>query len=347
MADYSKYINSTGTHYISNTGHDEHGKYHGGDAGDQGGEYTLRSWYNRPWTVVLRWPDSAVGLKIAQLACAAALNDRIGYDQYQRNTFWAQLEKVGYDPAKVKTKCETDCTASTTAIIKSVGHLLDIPALANLPLDTYSGNMKSRFVKAGFRVLTATRYLTGYQYLLPGDVLLYDGHHAAINVTKGKYAGNSENPSTTPSSASPRVLKNGMSGADVKALQSKLIQAGYSCGRWGADGDFGDQTEMAVRRFQTQQGLPVDGQAGAKTMTALDKVLSAQKDPPNPTYVKFDGNCYVRNEPSVDGEIMGVALEGATMIYGGKKADNGWLAVVYKDRPGWVSNRYGKLVSEA
>lgn len=145
----------------------------------------------------------------------------------------------------------------------------------------------------------------------------------------------------------PRILKNGMEGADVKALQQKLIKAGYSCGVWGADGEFGDATEMAVRRFQTQQNLLVDGEAGPQTMAALDKVLAAQKDPEKPQYVEIvHGNCYVREGPSVDYEKRGVALEGTKLIYGGKKADNGWLQVVYKDRLGWVSGKYGKLVSD-
>lgn len=333
---YDKYLYSTGTHYISNTGHDEHGKYHGGNAGDQGGEYTLRSWYNRPWTVVLRWPDPAVGVKIAQLACAAALNDKIGYDQYQRTIFWKQLEKCGYDPAKIQEKCETDCTASTTAIVKAVGHLLDISKLADLPIDTYSGNMRQRFVNAGFKALTASKYLTSGDYLLPGDVLLYEGHHAAINVTRGKYADKTDD--------SPRILRNGMSGSDVRELQLKLITAGFSCGRWGADGEFGDQTEMAVRRFQTQQGLKVTGQADANTIKTLDNLLAAKKEPSNPKYVEIDGgNCYVRSEPSLDGDIRGVALEGARLTYGGKQ-EGKWLSVVYKDALGWVSNKYGKLV---
>lgn len=341
---YEKYKNSTGTHYISNTGHDEKGKYHGGQAGDQGGEYTLRSWYNRPWTVVLRYPDPAVANKIADLACAAALNDNIGYDQYQRSTFWDALVKAGYDPAKIKTKCETDCTASTTAIVKAVGHLLDIKPLEDIPIDTYSGNMRGRFARVGFDVLDNKKYLTSPDYLLPGDVLLYEGHHAAINVTRGKYATGNASPSTTPSSPSTRILKNGMEGADVKALQTKLIKAGYSCGVWGADGEFGDATEMAVRRFQIQHDLLVDGEAGPQTMTALDKLLAAQKDPEKPQYVVIvHGNCYVREGPGVDYEKRGVALEGTKLIYGGKK-DNGWLQVVYKDRIGWVSGKYGRLV---
>lgn len=33
--NYDKYLMSTGTHYISNSGYDENNKYHGGKAGDQ------------------------------------------------------------------------------------------------------------------------------------------------------------------------------------------------------------------------------------------------------------------------------------------------------------------------
>ena len=41
-------------HYISNCGHDEHGKYSGGQAGDQTGtEWEIKEWYSRPWDVVL------------------------------------------------------------------------------------------------------------------------------------------------------------------------------------------------------------------------------------------------------------------------------------------------------
>ena len=37
--DYRKYILSTGTHYISNSGSDENGAYHGGKAGDPAEEW--------------------------------------------------------------------------------------------------------------------------------------------------------------------------------------------------------------------------------------------------------------------------------------------------------------------
>lgn len=60
-----------------------------------------------------------------------------------------------------------------------------------------------------------------------------------------------------------------MKGEDVKALQSALIGKGYSCGGTGADGEFGKNTESAVKSFQKAAGLAVDGKAGKNTVTKL------------------------------------------------------------------------------
>lgn len=186
--DYKKYILSTGTHYISNSGSDENGKYKGGKAGDQSGkEWYLRKWYDRPWTCVLRWPDINVGTLLAQLVIAAALNDKIGYDQGQRYTYQEQLKKVGWLPGKITTPCEEDCTAGVNANVHAAGHLLGISALLSIPeTGVRSGNMRKYYKAAGFQVLTDSKYLKNGDYLLPGDVLLYDNHHGATNVTCGK-----------------------------------------------------------------------------------------------------------------------------------------------------------------
>lgn len=211
--DFKKYIMSTGTHYISNSGKDENNAYHGGRAGDQSGhEWELKGWYSRPWTVVLRWPDITVGLKMAQLGIAAALNNKIGYDQYQRTTYWKQLEKVGYDPSKITVACEEDCTAGVTANCKATGYLMDVKGLKDLPVSVYSGSMKDIFRKAGFKVLTAAKYLNGPSYLLPGDVLLYEGHHAAMNITYGKNVRPAKAPTLTPISETKPAPKPEPSG---------------------------------------------------------------------------------------------------------------------------------------
>lgn len=61
-----------------------------------------------------------------------------------------------------------------------------------------------------------------------------------------------------------------MQGADVKAVQEKLIGFGYNVGPDGADGFFGPGTEKAVAKFQEDKGIaPIDGIVGNKTLQAL------------------------------------------------------------------------------
>ena len=66
-----------------------------------------------------------------------------------------------------------------------------------------------------------------------------------------------------------RVLRRGMTGADVRTLQAALIACGYGCGAAGADGDFGAGTEAALKKFQTKYGLGADGIAGKGTWGKL------------------------------------------------------------------------------
>ena len=75
-------------------------------------------------------------------------------------------------------------------------------------------------------------------------------------------------PSTTTT-----ILRKGSTGAEVKSLQKKLLQIGYYLGSYGADGDYGDATVTAVRKFQKDNSLTVDGEAGPNTLAAVDRVL--------------------------------------------------------------------------
>ena len=70
------------------------------------------------------------------------------------------------------------------------------------------------------------------------------------------------------------VLRKGDTGGAVVSAQVKLIRLGYSCGWWGSDGDFGDATEQAVKKYQQKTGLDADGIVGPATWTAL---LTAEK----------------------------------------------------------------------
>ena len=64
-----------------------------------------------------------------------------------------------------------------------------------------------------------------------------------------------------------RNIKKGSQGNFVKVLQGFLICKGYNTG--GLDGDFGAKTDKALRAFQSDNGLYVDGIAGKKTFEEL------------------------------------------------------------------------------
>lgn len=74
-------------------------------------------------------------------------------------------------------------------------------------------------------------------------------------------------------------LQKGDRGLEVKELQSKLISLGYSCGNSGADGEFGTDTLNAVKCFQQEHGLVVDGEAGVNTMAKINALLSIKSKP--------------------------------------------------------------------
>ena len=64
-------------------------------------------------------------------------------------------------------------------------------------------------------------------------------------------------------------LKYGSSGDDVKKLQEALVGAGYDVGKTGADGVLGKNTEAAIKQYQKDNGLTVDGIAGKNTLGSL------------------------------------------------------------------------------
>ena len=69
-------------------------------------------------------------------------------------------------------------------------------------------------------------------------------------------------PTQTPSS-----LSKGAEGDAVAEMQERLKELGFYDGE--CDGDFGPGTQTAVRLFQSQHGLAVDGAAGEKTLSLL------------------------------------------------------------------------------
>ncbi|MBQ9611561.1 MAG: peptidoglycan-binding protein [Lachnospiraceae bacterium] len=270
-------------HYISNSGHDENNGYTGGKAGDQtGGEWELRSWYNRPWNCILRHPDPVVRQYHADMASAAAKNDKIGYNQGQRDTFGIQLKAAGDDPAKITVACEADCSKGIIDITKAIGRKTGRKELENIQA-TYTGNMRSAYKNAGYQVLTDSKYLTSPDYLLPGDILLNDVHHTATNISMGSKADGSTASSTGAAQSTlygdcsipAHWFLKGAVHPEIKSIQRLLNAKGYK-GKDGKkltiDGELGDNTAYAIERLQRKAGLPDStnwGTVAGKTWSLL------------------------------------------------------------------------------
>lgn len=87
-----------------------------------------------------------------------------------------------------------------------------------------------------------------------------------------------------------KTIDKGQRGHHVQKVQTMLVQQGYL--KDSADGIFGRNTELAVRKFQKSKGLAVDGRVGPATMSALEK---GSKGSSHSKYTKGAPSKYTRS----------------------------------------------------
>lgn len=307
--------------------------------GDQNGgkEVSTENWYlhSKGW-YVLRAKDPAVREKIAVAMERACANNNIGYDQSTRNTLYNDVKPYGFNPAKTTKKVNTDCSALVRVCVNYAG-----VTVGNFITST---EVSMLMATGAFEKLDSDKYCKSSDYLKRGDILdTRTKGHTVVVLSNGPKS--EENPTPDAMMLGDRILKNGCTGEDVKQLQSYLIQLGYDCGSWGADGDFGDCTEQAVEKFQTDHACQVDGEVGPETLKALYTALGdADGVSTGARYVFIvGGNCYVRTAPNTSGKKLGVAHNGDKLKYQGQTSSDGWNLVEYKNQNGWVSGKYSRL----
>lgn len=115
------------------------------------------------------------------------------------------------------------------------------------------------------------------------------------------------------------TIKYGSSGDDVKELQKLLNANGYNL---DIDGIWGDQTDAAVRKYQKQSGLTVDGIVGTQTWGSLYGTNSSSKpDTSKPNSYsdidlsKYDSG-YNKSDDVINAEWAKTQAEDAVKNYG-------------------------------
>ena len=191
---------------------DENGTIHGGTAGDQTWkEVCTRKWYAGGWTVLLRPKDSGVAEKMAKACEAGCANNKIGYDQYQRNTLRTRAKAAGWDLAKITAACECDCSSFMTVCAEAAG--IDMESTYTSGNAPTTSTMRAKFKSTGaFEVLTKNKYLSGSSYLRRGDILVKEGSHTVMALSNGS----ATTSNTSASAPSYTVGKNYMLQVELK-----------------------------------------------------------------------------------------------------------------------------------
>ena len=318
---------------------DENGNATGGKAGDQTGkEVSTQNWYkhSKGWRV-FRAKDPAVAEKIAWDMQAACDNPKIGYDQIQRDTLYTVAKLVGFNCAKVATACETDCSALVRVCCAYAGVMLPNIRTTNEP--------KALLDSGAFVELTGAKYTDSQDYLRRGDILCTKTQgHTVVVLSSGNKA-----------EVAPVVqgISRGDHGSAVSAMQEALLKWNPKClPKWGADGDFGSETEKAVRAFQEAAGLPVTGVYDETTRKALTN-WKPQEEPEKPEpgttakYIQIK-EIHVRSAPGDEFMSLGIVQPGYRLPYQGEKHSdsNGvdWYLVEYDGQNGWVSSAVGEVI---
>lgn len=101
-------------------------------------------------------------------------------------------------------------------------------------------------------------------------------------------------------------VEMGMSGSVVQSVQYMLMDTGYLSD--GADGSFGPATEAAVKQFQADHGLEVDGIVGSQTMAALSEAsgreIPDESEESNEGYQRrlvMEATAYTEDDPGSTG----------------------------------------------
>jgi len=310
---------------------DRHYGYIMGSKGQDPKKWSKTSWWFTQYTgkqkeKALYWREHADRVFDCNGLAEGVYEDKTGINinTYARKNYaeWCNPKGSGMIPAKYRTPGAAVFWGNNASSIHHVAYLLEPVKDGHPEGDWWIG--EARGVMYG--VVKTKLFSRKPNYW--GLMTKYFNYHTTITTIKTE----------------PKYLKNGDENEYVKTLQEWLIELGYSCGKWGADGDFGDATEAALISFQKDHNLEMDGIYGPKTREVMTKLITMLRTiPEQPKKVLIHGGqCWIRTAPY--GEKIGIAKEDSEYEFAGTiDEETKWISIKTIDGIGWISPKYGKL----
>ncbi|WP_165763811.1 peptidoglycan-binding domain-containing protein [Halalkalibacter urbisdiaboli] len=189
-------------------------------------------------------------------------------------------QKKSASQKQTKSKARTVLSSSL-----ATGFFLSTSILVEGALGDHSleGGMKANDVKVLQQALKEQGYFTYHTATgFYGDITVeaVKAFQKANNLSiTGRATVETLQQSVKSASAATKssVLRQGSTGQEVSELQKLLKQAGYY--KHEVNGQYGRVTTEAVKSFQRNQKLAVDGIAGPKTITALQNITAMTIEP--------------------------------------------------------------------
>ena len=242
---------------------------------------------------------------------------------------WCSVKGTGVVPNEHKVPGLAVFKGKTAATITHVGYLVAPVKSSNPNGDWYV--IEAKGVMYG--VVQTTLNAGGWNYWGYMDKYFdYSNHSEGTEAEENEGFGY-------------RTLRKGSEGSDVKELQRLLMKRDSNClPQYGADGDFGEETVGAVKDFQKDMGLTVDGIVGKQTYSALDKIETSDSSDATTKVEVTGGMVNVRSTNNTKGKIIAVAKEGEK--YDWLATKNDWHQINTAAGKGWISGKYSKVVKE-
>lgn len=222
--------------------------------------------YTKYWRDIANW---GLGNYQAQYWCAAFIH-------------WCFVKTFGLDNAK-KLLLHAPYISCQTGYekFKAKGRVYSSPKVGDVVVfwngSRYShtefviGVNGKTFITCGGNTAVSGAVANGGGVFYGKTYTLNTSKHKFLRPDYASILGSNITVPTTSSSTTSSTLEKGATGSDVKTMQKMLIACGYTCGSFGADGDFGSGTLAALKAFQKDFNLDVDGLYGSISKKTLEK----------------------------------------------------------------------------